>query len=439
MQNPSSVAAVALFAVAATLSAAPARADRAAEARFHDELARRHYAARRFEPAAREFMIEQRLAPNPNIVFNIALCFQHLRRHPDAYMYFAEYLAAGTDESRRTQAQTALRQIHPHVALVRVESDPPGASIFVDRRELGQYGTTPRVLALDAGEHRIWVELDGYRNAERTTELSLGNEATVRLSPEQILGRLRVGASTAAQVRVIDAAGELVAEGATPFDEELPPGTYQVEASAGEERWSEPLLVRGEATTEATASLRGPTGEMTVMATVTGALVSLDGRERGFTPQVLRDIPVGEHALTVTSDGTAPYRGTIEIGTDYRAWASVTLEPVTSLEIQPYTWAVGGLTLAILGAAAITTGFAVDTHDRFEVARANDGGNLVALSDQSTALNFASDMLWLGGALSAAVTVVLFVATTDFGGRASRATIERRPTGGATAPPGDAP
>ena len=168
-----------------------ARADRAAEARFHDELARRHYGARRFEQAAREFMIEQRLAPNPNIVFNIGLCFQQLRRPAEAYMYFAEYLASGDDETRRSQSEHALEELRPQVALVRGRERSSGAGDLRRPTRARQYGTTPRVLALDAGEHRIWVEREGYRRAETTLTLALARQAEVSLSPEQILGRLR--------------------------------------------------------------------------------------------------------------------------------------------------------------------------------------------------------------------------------------------------------
>ena len=403
-----------------------ASADAAAEARFHDELARRHYAARRFEDAAREFMIEQRLAPNPNIVFNIGLCFQQLRRHADAYMYFAEYLASDDpDPERRRTAERALAQLRPRVALVDVRSTPPGLEVYVDRRELGQYGVTPRVLALSAGEHRIWIEGEGYRMAETTIDVELGAEQRVELSPEQILGRLVVNAATRADVRVFDPDGRVVHEGQTPLDQPVPPGTYRVVATAGDERWSEPVVVRADTTTEATATLSGPTGEVTVTANVTGALVSLDGRDSGFTPQVLPGVPVGAHELRITADGMSPYVGEVEVNEDDQLWVTLELEPATSFQISPATWVIGGVTLAIAAAAGITTGFAADAHARFDSARMM-GQPVLGLADESTNLNLAADVLWLTAGVAAITTIVLALTTTESGSRPSRATFSRR-------------
>lgn len=406
-----------------------ASADAAAEARFHDELARRHYAAGRYEDAAREFMVEQRLAPNPNIVFNIALCFQQLRRHADAYMYFAEYLASDDeDPTRRQTSERALIQLRPRVALVDVRSTPPGLDVYVDRRELGQYGVTPRVLALSAGEHTIWIEGDGYRRAETTVDVELGGERQVTLSPEQILGRLVVNAAARADVRVFDAEGQLAHEGQTPLDEPMPPGTYRVVATAGEERWSEPVVVRADTTTEATATLSGPTGEVTVTANVTGALVTLDGRDSGFTPQVLASVPVGAHELRVTADGMNPYVGQVEIEQDDQLWVTLELEPASSFQIQPVTWIVGGISLAIFAAAGVTTGFAADAHGRFQSARMM-GQPILGLADESNHLNLAADILWLSAGVAAIAAIVLALTTTESGSRPSRATFSRREVG----------
>src|SRR5688572_7342148 len=126
-------AATVLFSLAIVTSAAPrvASADDAAQARFHDDLARSAYAAGRYEQALREFFLEQRIAPNPRVAFNIALCFQQLRRHDDAFLAFTEYLEGGEDDAaRREAAERAIRELSPRVARVRVETEPPGARIF---------------------------------------------------------------------------------------------------------------------------------------------------------------------------------------------------------------------------------------------------------------------------------------------------------------------
>ncbi|MCA9608742.1 MAG: PEGA domain-containing protein, partial [Myxococcales bacterium] len=292
------------------------------------------------------------------------------------------------------------------------------------RRELGQYGVTPRVLALDAGAHRIWVEKDGFRPAETNVELGLGGESQVMLHPEQILGRLRVESPTAAQVRVVDTEGHVVAEGPTPFEEGIPPGTYRAEARAGEERWSEPVLVRAEQTSALTAALVGPTGAATVTANVTGALVSLDGREQGFTPQVLASIPVGEHALEVHAEGMRTYAGRLTIEEDDHAWVTIDLEGETASGVALPTWIVGGLALATGIAAGIMTGFAADANARFD-ERVSLMQPASAVADESRAFNLAADSLWIGAGLAAVITVVLLATTSDFESRPSRAMVTR--------------
>ena len=78
----------------------------------------------------------------------------------------------------------------PADGVLRVESDPPGASVAVD----GRYaGTTPATLPLSPGrEHRITLSKAGYSTAERSARLKPGEESglSVGLSAQQ--GRVRL-------------------------------------------------------------------------------------------------------------------------------------------------------------------------------------------------------------------------------------------------------
>ena len=148
-------ACAALIAAVCLLSPTAARADAAAQARFHDDQARIHYQKGRFEEAIREFYQSLQLAPNPRITFNIALCFEQLKRPADAFMMFSEYVGSGeTSEQRQTYAKNAIASLLPNIARLEVKSEPAGATIYVDRRELGDYGKTPRVIAVKEGKTR---------------------------------------------------------------------------------------------------------------------------------------------------------------------------------------------------------------------------------------------------------------------------------------------
>ncbi|HBQ09783.1 MAG TPA: hypothetical protein DEF51_00865 [Myxococcales bacterium] len=399
--------ALGLFAaLGCALSAVPARADRAAEARFHDEAARRHYDAGRYDAAVREFMIGQRIAPNPNTLLNIAFCFRALERNEEAYMYFAEFLAADTEHAeRRARAEEALEALRPRVALLRVESDPPGADIYVDRAELGRYGRTPRLLALPAGEHRVWVEREGHRPAASVVTLEEGRTVSVTLEPPAIVGRLRLTASADAQVRVIGPEG-VVWEGVSPVDVSLPAGHYQVRASSGRDRWSEALTVPADGTVSAHAELTGPTGELSVIANQPGAQIRIDDAEWGYAPQVLERVPVGTHRLELRLDGMQPYAGEIEVREDARSWARVSLSPAPRGPFTEDTLTAGALALALLGAAGIFTAMTIQSHDELTTSQQSGQSYLDSL-DETNRFAVAADLLWLAGGAATLTTVVL--------------------------------
>ncbi|MEO1230830.1 MAG: hypothetical protein AAFZ18_18195, partial [Myxococcota bacterium] len=64
--------------LASALTPSPARADLAAQARFHERQGRDHYERGRYREALREFFALRRIAPLPRTTFNIALCFDQL-------------------------------------------------------------------------------------------------------------------------------------------------------------------------------------------------------------------------------------------------------------------------------------------------------------------------------------------------------------------------
>jgi hypothetical protein len=65
----------------------------------------------------------------------------------------------------------------------------------------------------------------------------------------------------------------------------------------------------------------GPGGELQVESTPPGARVLLDGRESGFTPVTLKDVPAGRHALVLEGDG-GTVRRTVRVQAGERTVAS---------------------------------------------------------------------------------------------------------------------
>src|SRR5437763_4752245 len=79
--------------IAAILCALPARADSLAdEADFRFRRAAALYREGRVEDALGEFLASNRLVKNRNVAFNIARCFEQLKRSNEAYRWYMEII-----------------------------------------------------------------------------------------------------------------------------------------------------------------------------------------------------------------------------------------------------------------------------------------------------------------------------------------------------------
>jgi hypothetical protein len=435
-----------LFVVSAlvlALMSAPVRADDAEQARFHDALAREHYAAGRYEQAIREFFHEQRLAPNPRVQFNIALCFDQLHRDDDAYSFFREYLAEGDeDAARRQQAESALARLEPRVARVSVTTDPPGATIYVDARDHGSYGVAPRVLVLAPGRHTLTLELAGHVALSREIEAIRGQEVALEAALVRITGTLEVRSSVPGRLVVRDAGGTSVFEGdlaagEAPLTAVLAPGDYELALSAdGHEEWRGLARVRASETVRTAATpavLPAPTGDVTVTASAAGALIEVDGEAAGFAPSIIDGLRTGTHEVQVSHPGLQPWRGEITIAEDTRSWLTVSLVPPSETTRSPSTWVVGGVGLATVVVGAVLGGLALSLRDRFASLEAQQSafamgmgeepmGSLADLRDQQVVLSTASDVLFAIGGAALIGSIVLFFATEETETRRSEGT-----------------
>lgn len=412
------------------LAPAGARADEAAQARFHYELASRHYAARRYEDAVQHFFHAQRLSPSSRTIYNIALCFSGMSRREQAYQFFTEYLAL-TDEGagaaeRRAFAEERLEALAPHVARIAVTSEPAGARVYVDEREHGAYGVTPTVLALAPGAHRVWVELEGHREASAEVELARGRLDEITLRPPLVAGTLRVASTPEGSAAVLDASGARRAEGPTPLTAELPPGRYEVVLEAdGRHAVRRFVTIADGESAAVEAELPVRSGAVTVTANVVQARVELDGRPIGFTPLVLSDLVAGAHAITVSAPGRQPWAGPLEVSALHPGWLTVTLAPEPHGR-SPATWVVGGVGLALLAGAAVTGGVALDRGGALSAQRDSlESPDLRGLRAEVVDLNLATDLLGVGAAISIGVALLLYLLTGDDPSATSEGTLSR--------------
>lgn len=140
----------------------PARADNTAdEADVAFSLGNAAYSKRDYEKALASYFLSYRLVPNRNVLFNIARCYEALDRFDEAYRYWNDLFVDPTlPADERKDVKQALARLAPRVALVTVTSTPPGADLYVDRKDLGSRGRTPQTFAVSPGAHTILLELE---------------------------------------------------------------------------------------------------------------------------------------------------------------------------------------------------------------------------------------------------------------------------------------
>src|SRR5258708_36315420 len=140
-----------------------ARADDLAdEADLQFQLGADRYREADYQGALEHFLASNRLVPNRNVGFNIARCYEQLQQYPAAFRYYTQALEGEQDPQTRGRVEGAIDKIKAHVAVIRIVTDPPGATVYIDRRDLGPRGSSPRTLGLASGQYKGIPELPNY-------------------------------------------------------------------------------------------------------------------------------------------------------------------------------------------------------------------------------------------------------------------------------------
>ena len=312
----------------------PAHADDLAdEADLKFRLGAEAYQRADYKVALEKFLESNRLVPNRNVTYNVARCYTELKQFPEAYRYFTLALRDETNADTRARIDRELDRIRQNVAVLEVESVPSGATVFLERRDLGARGSTPTSLGLKPAAYVVLAELPGYYPARlEVPVLAAGETRHVTVKLEAILGQVVLGESArGASVRVDDA-------GAPPSC--LAPCTLQLTEGRHRLYLVRPgyhpteleLDVRAKQQLDVRPDLVALTGGLVISSDEPGALVEVDGRPRGFTPLVI-NAPVGQHALRLSLAGYKPVKRdvTVENGRELRVETTLTqAEEVTA-------------------------------------------------------------------------------------------------------------
>jgi hypothetical protein len=123
-----------------------------------------------------------RIVRSRNALFNAAIVLGELERNDESFNYWSEYLQVeGLPPADREDATRRRDVLRTKVAVLQVTTEPAGALLWVDRKDLAPRGETPIELALPPGEHRTFIEKEGYRPVEGTQDLAQGETTFVQL------------------------------------------------------------------------------------------------------------------------------------------------------------------------------------------------------------------------------------------------------------------
>lgn len=334
---------------------------RRAQAAF--DQAQVDYLAGKYDEAARGFQDAFAARPFPQFLYNAGASF-HMKGKRDgsadaygaAVGFYRKYLEADPRAADRAKVEKAIGVLDAEVrrlqgaatpqgapsadvqslgdvktrSLVVIESEPSGATIYLDDRRKGPFGTTPWSGSLE-GTHKVIVEKRGFMTSESQVTGDPNKLFVLRavLGKESYLGWVDITSNVpGAAIFIDDKSVGVVAK--TPHSQNIKPGkhTFWITAEGYDEVQMDVEIAPGE-TKEIKADLRGaPVGKLSVIGLgIEEAKIYVDGKlacERGPCAQAL---PAGEHTVRVERSGMKPYQRRIEITAKSQTTIKVTLAP----------------------------------------------------------------------------------------------------------------
>ena len=375
--------------------------------RFFEQSARARGARRTelLEEALQAYVATLRIVRSRNALFNAAVVLERLDRPNEAFAYLVEYLAIeGLGETERRDGEQRLSTLRPRVAVVRIESVPSGAEVYVDRLDLAPRGRTPLEVAVPPGRHLVVVRAPHHGDTRAEVEAVVGETraATLTLAAQPVAVELSIEGDEGPLL--LD--GESVRAGR----HELAPGEHvaSLVMPDGRRRDERFTLRAGDAVRR--ISLRAPARATATLVVRSDrpATVRVDGVVVGQGVEVRAMLDAGEHALEVEATGEPIQTRELELAAGaeshvrfvfggeserrFGAWPAVLASATGALTV---AW--GGLALsAFLGRG--------DYDDRCPSA----GSYCQRQFDRVERLNLTADVLLGVAAASLVTTIVLF-------------------------------
>ncbi len=218
---------------------------------------------------------------------------------------------------------------------VRIDSAPPGATVYIDNEQCGAVGVTPWAGSLVNGDYTIILKLDGYDLKQEAFKVVRSRKEQAKFIPlikKQDPPRIDIRADAdknlfGAQV-FLD--GQL--QGTAPLMLTTEPGRHLIEIKKEGfepyQQWVETKLNNNESLAPTIKEIAKPKlGTIVVEADVRDAEVWIDGNKLpNTTPTVIPNVVEGLHVIEVRKDPAIPWKQTVQVVADQQVKVSAGLK-----------------------------------------------------------------------------------------------------------------
>lgn len=203
--------------------------------------------------AIAEYEEAYRLAPHPDVLYNLAGVYERLAERRSAAEHYRRYLDDKPDAADRKKVERKIAELRDRPSRVTVTTEPAGAIVIIDGE---RRGPAPIELNLGAGTHQLVAEHAGA-NVRRTVALEYGEPLTIVLPVVVARGTLVVTSNVVGAQVMVDGAEV----GTAPWTGALDAGRHVVVVTAaGYTTVERTVDVPAEGTAQITGGLGRPLG-----------------------------------------------------------------------------------------------------------------------------------------------------------------------------------
>ena len=236
-------------------------------------------------------------------------------------------------ESRRTYKltivipQSANESVDDGMRYLKMKVEPKNSVVFVDGELQSVDGNGELSVYLPIGRHTYMVSAKGYATQEGTVDLA-DNTPTQQVRLTSTRATLRVECPTAGAEVVVGGQRR----GTVPWSGSLDAGNYKVEVRLDGYRPQQQSvsLSEKESRTLTFPALQQIVGRLNVNYRPLGSEVLVDGRRVGTTPNVFRDIAVGQRRVEIRKEGYQPFSQTVSIKENEQTDVTGSLTAITT-------------------------------------------------------------------------------------------------------------